>query len=185
MLHGHMAPVHGQLDRLDGADLHAVERFGRLGQFDERVVATQEPLAPAVVEIAVERRAPDVHPQGGAPADLHGVRRVPSVERERPRSLRDLLHHERAIQADALLLELLARIGEQRSRPLMQDVHADLLQDPHRLVVDLLLLLRRQDDRRLGPEERRAHAIASSTRGVRRSSSGAIPMSWISSGLPM
>ena len=103
---------------------------------------------------------PDVHPH------RHAARRprrralgVARVQRERRRRLRDLLHHERrGPSARGRPSTFCPASASSFARLLVHHVGADLLEDPHRLLVDRLLLLRGEDARRAWSSRRTASA---------------------------
>ena len=195
VLHVHVARFHLEVGRLDRADLHAVQHVGRLRELHEPVVVAHAAAAPALVEVARERRAADVHPDRHAVGPAHGERalRVATAQPEARGRLRHLLHHEAAVPVDALAVDLLPRVDEQGARRVVLHVGADLLEDAHRLLVDQLFLLGRQDLQRGVMLEHRLSFLryafgclsTSSMRGLSSASRGSMPRSWISSGLPI
>ena len=61
---------------------------------------------------------------------------VASLELERRGRLGNLLHDERALETHAVVLDAHPGLLKEVTRPLVQEVDPDLLQDRHRVLVD-------------------------------------------------
>ena len=64
------------------------------------------------------------------------MRGVASLELERRRRLGDLFHDEGALEAHAVVLDAHPLLLKELTRPLVEEVDPDLLEDGHRLLVD-------------------------------------------------
>ena len=129
-----------RFDRVPGGEVHAVEHLAQAEQVAEVVAGALEALA---VEPPDVRRAGDA-PEGDViAADRQGVRRVAGVQAERRRTGGDRLDHHRRIEADPR--RVVGHVGTGGAQELagvwIEEVHADLGEDPQRRIVDRLELV--------------------------------------------
>ena len=129
---------HRDVHRL--ADDAAGEVHGRrqVRKLVERVQVVERAVAAAVVEVEHERRAVGRHEHHATPAHGDAALGVAGGEGERLRRLRDQLHEQRPVDAHPVTVDVGPRLLPVRDRLVVAEVDADLLQDPHRGVVDAL-----------------------------------------------
>ena len=123
-------------------------------------------VAAPVVEVEHERRAVGRHERHRAPANRDAAFGIAGREGERLGRLRHQVHQQRPIDAHAVPLDVGTRILPVPDRLVVPKVDADLLENPHRGVVDALetffvehLVVRqrkleRRQHRRRGPHPR-------------------------------
>ena len=123
-----------RLHRVAAGEVDAVEV---LGELEEVPVALAVADAPAAVEVRAVGRARHVAEDDVPPADGDPPLRVAGGDGELGRRELHLLHHELAVHAHvgAVRARLAPGGGENRASLLVQELDADLFQDPHRAVV--------------------------------------------------
>ena len=97
------------------------------------------------VEVRDEGRPVDGRVDHVVAADGDGVLWIARLHLEHLRHLLDLLLDERRLEADAAVLDRQPRPPEGVEGARVEEIDADLLQNLHRMVVDLLNLILRED----------------------------------------
>ena len=136
--HVQVARVRGQVRRLDNGAARVVDVRAEIGELDEVLEVAQRGLAPAarqVIDIgrAVDRRKGDV-----LAADDHAARRITRQLRKLGRRHAHILGDELAVEKDRRPLDDGAMRGKHSQRLIVVEVDADLLEDAHGGVVDLV-----------------------------------------------
>ena len=162
VVHVHVARALVEVAGLDRAALLARHEVGGVRHLDQLEVVGDRALAAAALEVGAERRPADGREHRLRPADPDRPGGVPGPERERRRCAPGHLHHELAVPADALAVDVLAQPREQGQSALVADVRPDLLEDGHGVLVDGVERLAREHGRDAGVSEhrRRAYRIA-------------------------
>ena len=150
-----------------GVDHVQVARFQReVFRFDDRPAGTVDlrsclrhlvevrevvdgSTPPAAVEVRDEWRTVNRGVDHMVAADDDGVFRIACLHRESRWNLLDLLLDNGAVEVNAVLFDLQPGAAEVVEGPGVQEVDADLLQDQHGVVIDLLNLLLGEDVVRL------------------------------------
>ena len=128
------------LHRIATREVDAVEV---LGELEEVPVALAVADPSTAIEVRAVGRARHVAEDHVPPADGDPALGIPRGDGELRRREIHLLHHERAVHAHvgAVRARLAPRGGEDLTGLLVQELDADLLEDPHRAVVHGLNLL--------------------------------------------
>ena len=136
--HVEMARLEREILGLDDGAARAVDLRRRLRHLVEVREVSDAGIAATAVEVGDERRAIDRGGDHVVAADRDRVRRISRLHLEGCRRLLDLLLDERALEADPVVLRLQPRLDEGVDRARMEEINSDLLQDLHRVIVDLL-----------------------------------------------
>ena len=127
--------------------------------------------APAAVEVRHERRAADRTEHEVVAAEADVPLRIAGVEREFGGREGDELLDTGRIQSNATrrVVDVRAVDTEQVDRPVAEDLHADLAEDPERRPMDHLDLVRAQDlDRAVRVAQGPPRSLADTGRGATR-----------------
>ena len=155
--HVEVARLERQILRLDDGATGAVDLRGGLGHLVEVREVLDGGTPTAAVEVGDEGRAIDRRVDHMVATDGHGVLGIARLHLEGRRDLLDLLLDKGRFEVDPVFLDPKPGPPKGVNRLRVKEIDADLLQDQHRVGVDLLHLLLVEDV--VGLERVLPHAV--------------------------